>query len=151
MGELEEEIKQKKFTSAQHKAVINIIYTAGWLSSVNAKLMKPYAISPEQYNVLRILRGQHPSPASVGLVQERMLDKSSNASRLIDKLKLKGLVERHECPRDRRQVDVIITGKGLDLLKEMDKTLSAPMQDLFKTISEKDANELNRILDKLRG
>lgn len=151
MGELEQEIKQRKFASEHHKAVINIIYTAGWVNCLNMKLMKPYGISPQQFNVLRILRGQHPSPASVGLVQERMLDKSSNASRLIDKLKAKGYVERRECPSDRRQVDVLITDKGMALLKEMDKELSSEMPKYLKNISDKEAWELNRILDKLRG
>jgi DNA-binding MarR family transcriptional regulator len=147
MGKLEDEIKQKKFGSEHQKAVINVLYTAGWLGSIHARMMKPYGISPQQFNVLRILRGQHPSPASVGLVQERMLDKSSNASRLIDKLKAKQLIERHECSRDRRQVDVLITEKGLELLKEMDKLMD---NNKFDKITEAEAAELNRILDKMR-
>jgi DNA-binding MarR family transcriptional regulator len=149
MAELEKEIHQKKFHSEFHKAVINIIYTAGWINCINTRMMKRYDISPQQYNVLRILRGQHPSPASVGLVQERMLDKSSNASRLIDKLKLKGFVSRHECPNDRRQVDVLITEKGLELLEEMDKAMPQ-FQELFGPVTDKEAAELNRILDKMR-
>lgn len=150
MGKLEDDIKQKKFASEHHKAMVNVLYTAGWITGINTRILKPYAISLQQFNVLRILRGQHPSPASVGLVQERMLDKSSNASRLIDKLTAKGLVERKECSRDRRLVDVLITQKGLDMLKEMDKTMNGKAPQ-FLVITEKEAEELNRILDKLRG
>jgi DNA-binding MarR family transcriptional regulator len=149
MGNLEKEIQQKKFLSERHKAAINIIYTAGWVNCINSRLMKEFDLSPQQFNVLRILRGQYPSPASVGLVQDRMLDKSSNASRLIDKLKQKGLIDRHECPRDRRQVDVRITRKGLDILDELDKRMPE-LAKHFETITEDEARELNRILDKLR-
>src|SRR4051812_29759437 len=101
---LEDEIKQKNFTSIYHKVNINILFTASWLSTQTARILKPYSITPQQYNVLRILRGQNANPASVGLIQERMLDKSSNASRLVDKLLEKKLIDRKTCPEDRRQV-----------------------------------------------
>ena len=147
--ELEKEIKQKKFNSEYHKLAVNIMFTNSWLNSKQIKLFKPYGISGQQFNILRILRGQYPNPASVGLLQERMIDKMSNASRLVDKLKLKKLVERKECKEDRRQVDIIITEKGLELLKTMDKIMETAEND-FKTISLSEAKELNRILDKLR-
>jgi len=148
--ELEKEIQQKQFQNEYQKLMVNIFYTNGWLTSLHAKFLKPYGISAQQYNLLRILRGQHPNPATINLLKERMLDKMSNASRLVEKLRLKGLAERHECPMDRRAVDVIITQKGLDLLKALDNVTQS-MEEKLKAITEAEANEANRILDKLRG
>ncbi len=148
--ELEKEIQQEKFQNEYQKLLVNILFTHGWLTSLYAKHLKPYGISAQQYNILRILRGQHPNPATINLLRERMLDKMSNASRLVEKLRLKGLVERRECPMDRRAVDVIITQKGLDLLKTLDNVIRT-MEDKLKTITEVEAKEVNRILDKLRG
>ena len=148
--ELEKEIKQNKsFSSEYQKLAVNIMFTSSWLNSKQSKIFKPFGISPQQYNILRILRGQLPNPASVSLLQDRMIDKMSNASRLVDKLKLKKLVERKECKIDRRQVDIIITQRGLELLREIGKAVEVSESD-FKTISIAEAKELNRILDKLR-
>ncbi len=147
--ELEKEIKQSKFKSEYHKLTVNILFTSSWLNTRHAKLFKPHGLSAQQFNILRILRGQYPNPASVSLLQDRMIDKMSNASRLVDKLKLKKLVERKECKEDRRQVDIIITEKGLELLKNMDKQIEIAENE-FKSISTAEAKELNRILDKLR-
>jgi DNA-binding MarR family transcriptional regulator len=147
---IEEEIKQKRFKSEYQKAVINILFTSSWISTSNTKQLKPYDLTPQQFNLLRILRGQFPNPATVSLLQERMLDKMSNASRLVDKLKLKKLVERKECKADRRQVDILITEKGLDLLKEIDVNLNE-FDNILGDITPKEAEELNRILDKIRG
>lgn len=146
---LEDEIKQKNFNSVYHKASINILFTASWLSTQTARILKPYSITPQQYNVLRILRGQNPNPASVGLIQERMLDKSSNASRLVDKLLEKKLIERKTCPEDRRQVDIRITQKGLDTLTELDGLIQN-MEKNFMKLNEKEAADLSDLLDKLR-
>jgi DNA-binding MarR family transcriptional regulator len=148
--ELEKEIKSKPFQSIYEKTLVNIVYTASWLNSLHTKRLKPYDISPQQYNILRILRGQHPNPATVNLLQERMLDKMSNTSRLVEKLRLKGLVERHACPNDRRAVDIFITEAGLDLLAELDATMSSWEQQL-RTLDSKEARMLNDLLDKLRG
>lgn len=148
--ELEKEIKQKKFLSEFHKASVNILFTYSWLNAKNAKFFKEYDISSHQFNILRILRGQHPNPATVNLLIERMLDKTSNASRLVDKLKEKGFVERKICKEDRRACDVWITKKGLSLLEKIDDKMEM-INDLLKTISLAEAKELNRILDKLRG
>lgn len=148
---LEDEIKQKSFSSPYQKLMLNIFVTSSWFGTESARILKPYKITLQQYNVLRILRGQQGKPASVGLIQERMLDKSSNASRLIDKLVLKKLVDRKPCPSDRRQMDIKITGKGLELLS----TLDSPMQDhdknLSKLISEEEARLVSDILDRIRG
>jgi DNA-binding MarR family transcriptional regulator len=148
--EIGKEIKQTKFKNEHHKMLLNLLFTSGWLESKNSGNLKPYGISPQQYNILRILRGQYPKPATVNLLIDRMLDKNSNASRLVEKLRLKKLVERATCPEDRRAVNVIITQKGLDLLDELDKYEVAFLKEL-KNLSEKEAEQLNFLLDKLRG
>lgn len=149
--ELEKEIKQKKFINEYQKATVNIIYTANWLNYSHSKFMKKYGISPQQYNILRILKGQYPQAASVNLLIERMLDKMSNASRLVEKLKQKELVERKQCEKDRRQVDVVITKKGIELLEKMNTHFDKFEAENLKAITKDEARELNRILDKLRG
>ncbi|MDQ3072370.1 MAG: MarR family transcriptional regulator [Bacteroidota bacterium] len=146
--ELEKEIKQKKFRSETHKAVINIIFTASWINSHNARLLKPYDISSQQFNILRILRGQHPNPVNIRLLQERMLDKMSNASRLVEKLKQKDYVDRTENLIDRRQADVVINEKGLVLLKKLDGEFDKAEGQY--NLSGQEAKELNRLLDKMR-
>lgn len=147
---LEEEIKQRKFVSEKHKVIINLMYTGNWVYSINKSILKRYNISPEQYNVLRILRGQHPKPSSVMLLNERMLDKMSNVSRIVEKLRLKNLLLRKECPADRRQVDITITEEGLALLTEIDK--DASISDYAAhNLTEEEAAQLNELLDKARG
>ncbi|MEM0997327.1 MAG: MarR family transcriptional regulator [Bacteroidota bacterium] len=148
--QLEKEIVQSKFKNAWQKAVVNIIFTSSWLNSQHSAMLKEFGLSLQQFNILRILRGQHPNPATVRLLTERMLDKMSNASRLVEKLRQKGLVDRDICPSDRRQVHVRITAKGLDLLRRIDAKMDIVEQN-FKSITESEAAELNRILDKLRG
>jgi DNA-binding MarR family transcriptional regulator len=125
-----------------------LVYTAGLVQAEQARFFKQYDLSPQQYNVLRILRGQHPNPVCVGLVQERMLDQMSNASRLIEKLKLKNLLTRKECKEDRRQVDVAITKDGLDLLSEIDKEFNK-FEAYINCLDSQEANQLNALLDKL--
>lgn len=148
--ELEKEIRQEKFRSEQHKAALNIMFTNNWLQAQTAAVMKKFKLTPQQYNVLRILKGQHPRPAMLGLVQERMLDRMSNASRLVDKLLAKGLVERRQCPGNRRQVDIWLTDQGLDLLQTMADPLRQ-MEGNLENVTREEARELNRILNKLRG
>jgi DNA-binding MarR family transcriptional regulator len=148
--ELEKEIQQAKFKSQKHKAVLNIFFTSGWLSCSQQRFFKEHGLSPQQYNVMRILRGQKGSPITINGIQERMLDKSSNASRLIDKLTEKKLADRVISKVDRREVDIIITEKGLTLLKKIDSEIEN-MENSYSNITEKEAQELNRILDKLRG
>jgi DNA-binding MarR family transcriptional regulator len=147
---LEEEIKQKKFKNEYHKLAINLAYTYNLLNYQNHLKFKDKDITPQQYNVLRILRGQHPNPCNLKLVKERMLDRMSDASRIIDKLKSKGLVERRECPDDRRNVDLLITQKGLDLLKSLD-FVDEEFKNIFKNLTVQEAKTLNELLDKARG
>ncbi len=148
--EISKEIKQTKFKNEHQKMLINILFTSSWLSSKHAYNLKPYGISTQQYNLLRILRGQHPKPATVNLLIDRMLDKNSNASRLVEKLRLKKLVERAACAEDRRAVNVVITKKGLDLLIELDKQEENFIKEL-EILSEKEAKQINLLLDKLRS
>jgi DNA-binding MarR family transcriptional regulator len=147
---LEEEIKQKTFRNEYEKLVVNVLFTGNWMYLVNTKSLKPAGLTLPQYNVLRILRGQHPKPATVNLLIERMLDKSSNASRIVDKLLKKNLVVRKVCKKDRRSVDVLITEKGLELLKQIDG-FQDEWRKTFKKISKEEAKSLNNLLDKLRG
>jgi DNA-binding MarR family transcriptional regulator len=147
---LEGDIRQEKFESEHHKMTVNILFTGGWLHNLNTLRFKPFDITPEQYNVLRILRGGHPRQLMLAEITARMIDKSSNATRLVEKLRQKGLVKRETCESNRRQVDIVITDKGLALLSKIDKTTDDWMKNL-KNVTKQEAQELNRILDKLRG
>jgi DNA-binding MarR family transcriptional regulator len=146
---LEHEIKQSKFKDEYHKLGVNIIYTSNWMVGQQSKQLKEFDISPEQFNILRILRGQYPHPATVNLLMERMLNKMSNASRLVEKLRKKDLVQRKISIDDRRACDVLITKKGLELLKELDKTEKQWIK-MISHLSEKEVKEMNDLLDKLR-
>ncbi|WP_436516696.1 MarR family winged helix-turn-helix transcriptional regulator [Ekhidna sp. To15] len=145
-----EEIKQEKFKSEFSKAVVNILYTNSWMNQQNSELFKSNGLTTPQFNILRILRGQHPKPATVNLLIERMLDKSSNASRIVDRLEEKGLVVRKQCSKDRRAVDVLISDRGLDLLNKMDEEMDQ-WESENRKLSEKEAETLNYLLDKLRS
>ena len=147
---LEREISQEKFESEYHKAAVNILYTGSWLYNLNAARLKSYDITPEQFNVLRILRGSHPRALMLAEITCRMLDKSSNATRLVEKLRMKGLVKREICANNRRQVDIIMTAKGMEVLARIDRD-SESLVSTLKSISRAEAQELNRVLDKLRA
>lgn len=146
---IEKDIKQSNFKSPHIKAVINIFYTNSWLQTIQMEIFKPFDLTIQQYNVLRILRGQHPNPITVMAIIERMLDKMSNASRLVDKLLLKGLAIRTECPNDRRAVDVKITQRGLDLLEELD-ILQINWENNLRGLTDEEALQLSDLLDKMR-
>ncbi|MFT4847286.1 MAG: DNA-binding MarR family transcriptional regulator [Sediminicola sp.] len=147
---IEEAIKQKRFKSEFEKLVVNIIYTSRWLEYEEGKLFRKYYVTLPQYNLLRILRGQYPEAASVNLLIERMLDKSSNASRIVETLRKKGLVDRKECKADRRKVDVIINEKGLEVLEAASNEMNILHKDHKKALTTKEAEQLNNLLDKLR-
>ena len=147
---LEENIRQGKFESDHHKAAINILFTSSWLYNLNAKRLKPHDITPEQFNVLRILRGTHPKALRIADISSRMIDRNSNATRLVDKLCKKGFTSRTICKTNRRQVDIHVTKKGLGVLSEIDKDAKA-WDKMLKSISSEEAKLLNRVLDKLRG
>ncbi|MDB5283702.1 MAG: MarR family transcriptional regulator [Bacteroidota bacterium] len=147
---IEEDIKQnKKFASEYERASVNILYTSNWLYNINAGRLKKHDITPEQFNVLRILRGSHPQPMMLSDVTCRMLDKNSNATRLVEKLRQKGFVKREVCEKSRRQVDISITDKGLSILTKVDNE-AEEWNSTLKSLSKAEAQELNRLLDKLR-
>ena len=145
---IEDEI-QSKFRNEKHKAMVNLQFTQLAISNKLGEVFKRSNISAQQYNVLRILRGQYPNSASIGLIKERMLDKNSGVSRIIDRLKRKKLLERKECKLDRRQKDVTISAEGLKLLETLDQDLSS-IEKVIANVSEEDAVKLNSILDEIR-
>ncbi|MFD2785446.1 MarR family winged helix-turn-helix transcriptional regulator [Hymenobacter rubripertinctus] len=146
---IEDEIKQPVFKDDFQKAYINLIFTAGWLEQQQRAFFKDYDLTLPQFNVLRILRGQHPKPATVNLLIERMLDKTSNASRIVDKLEAKQLVTRTVCPSNRRAVDIRITETGLQLLLRLDALL-ATQQIGLQHLTPEEAAQLSNLLDKIR-
>ena len=147
---LEEEIAQKQFRNEYQKAIVNLVYSFSWLNSQQVNIIKQFDITMQQFNILRILRGQYPKPATIKLLKERMLDKMSDASRIVEKLRIKGLVERTICAHDRRNVDVIITEKGLNLLKKIDP-YAEEMEKILFSLNEEEVKQLNILLDKMRG
>lgn len=146
---IEEHIKQARFGNEHEKAVVNILFTASWLHAENLRRLKPFGVTPEQFNVLRILRGSYPRAMMLSDIASRMIDRNSNATRLVEKLRRKGLVKRQVCQRDRRQVDIFITARGLALLKKTDAD-AAEWFNAFRSVTKNEAAELNRLLDKLR-
>ncbi len=147
---LEEDIVQRKFRSEYHKLVVNILYTNSWLSGQQLKLFRQFDITAAQFNVLRILRGRNPEPATINLIIERMIDKMSNASRIVDKLVAKELATRLVSREDRRVVHVHITPKGLDLLAQLDPILN-DWESNLQVLSVEETTQLNNLLDKLRS
>lgn len=148
--ELEKEIANKNFDCNYNKAVVNIIYTYGWLTNYLKAELDKYNLTHQQYNVLRILRGQQPKAATINLIKGRMLDKMSDASRIVDRLVQKQLVTRNTCEKDRRAVDIVITQKGLEILAAI-KLDDITREILSKNMSSEEAGQLSDLLDKLRG
>ena len=146
---IEQEIQQKFFKSEHQKLAINLLFTHGWLMSLQKKLFNNSEITTTQYNILRILRGQLPNPISINLLKDRMLDKMSDTSRLVERLRLKGYVKREICSNDRRKSDVSITKKGLKLLEKLDY-IDEEFDNLLSSLSKNEAKSLNNLLDKLR-
>ena len=145
MGDISKDIKTT-FPNNKVKALLNIIYTANWISSIQNEFFKPFGISPQQFNILRILRGAGKA-ISVQSIKDRMLERAPNATRLMDKLCAKELINRIPCPEDRRVVHIEITKKGLELLKVIDKSFK---DDLLENLSDKEALKLSDLLDKIR-
>jgi len=145
MGDISKDINSS-FANEKVKALINILYTANWITNQQTSFFKPYGISPQQYNILRILKGAD-KPLKVQIIKERMIDRSPNATRLMDKLCAKDLIERLNCETDRRVVHIIITSKGKELLKTISENFN---DDLLKNLSENDAKQLSDLLDKMR-
>ena len=147
---IEEIIKSSIALDASKRIILNILYTQSVINDTFNELLKPYDVSGEQYNVLRILRGQKGKPANMSLIQERMIAKNSNTTRLIDKLLIKELVTRKVCPENRRKIEVLITNKGLDLLTKLDPKVVDNETKFSSNLSENEQNELINLLEKYR-
>jgi DNA-binding MarR family transcriptional regulator len=146
---IEKEIQQSKFRNAHQKASINLIYTLGWMRDKTKCIFEEEEITSQQFNILRILRGSFPQPLSTLQIRERMLEKMSDTSRIVDRLINKGLVKKIICKSDRRLVDVIISDKGKKLLERLDLKQDQ-MDKVLGNLSEEDATVLSNLLDKIR-
>ncbi len=147
---IEQDIQQSRFRSDYQKASINLIYTFNWLTERSRAFFATEDITPQQFNILRILRGSHPNPLSTLQIRDRMLDKMSDTSRIVDRLIVKGLVKKAINKTDRRLVDVMITDKGKKLLERLDKRQDE-MDNILGNLSKKEALLLSELLDKVRG
>lgn len=146
---LEQDIQQSKFRNEHQKAVVNLLFTVSWLKEQTRAIFDPEEITPQQFNILRILRGSLPKPLSTQAIRDRMLEKMSDTSRIVDRLIVKGLVKKVTCESDRRLVDVQITDKGRKLLERIDLKENE-MDEIVKGLNEAEAKELNQLLDKIR-
>lgn len=145
-----EDIIKSPTMSTSKKVMMNIMYTQNVLGENFNETVKDYDLSPEQYNVLRILRGQKGKPANMCVIQERMIARTSNTTRLVDKLLLKGLVTREVCEENRRKMEILITEKGLNLLTELDPLLNAHEERFSNNLTPTELEQLNTLLEKYR-
>ena len=148
--QIDKEIQSTKFEDNYHKVIVNINYTYGWINNLTREMFERHNLTSQQFNILRILRGQYPNPATINLLKERMIDKMSDASRIVDRLIQKGMVSRCTNNKDRRAVDIRISECGLAVLKKMDVEFKA--KDLLhQNLTGEEAGQLSDLLDKLRG
>jgi MarR family 2-MHQ and catechol resistance regulon transcriptional repressor len=147
---IDQDIHQAKFRNEYQKASVNLLYTYGWITERTKELFATEDITPQQFNILRILRGSHPQPLSTLQIRERMLDKMSDTSRIVDRLISKGLVKKATCKSDRRLVDVMITEKGKKLLERLDERQDE-LDSIIGNLSVKEAVTLSDLLDKICG
>jgi len=146
---IEDEIKQQKFKTPHQKAVLNLIYTTSWMQGRQKDIFKTFGITLQQFNILRILRGQHPNSTSATEIKSRMLDKNSDVSRLLDRLLAKKVITKRVSANDKRAADVNLTEEGLELLRAIDKKQN--QIDNVLLLSEEEAIILSDLLDKSRG
>jgi len=146
---IEQDVQQVNFRNEYQKAVINLIYTYNWMRQRTADILDAEDITSQQFNILRILRGSYPKPLSTLQIRERMLDKMSDTSRIVDRLLAKELVRKVTCESDRRLVDITITDKGLTLLERLDLRQDE-MDGVLKKLTKKEATLLSDLLDKIR-
>jgi DNA-binding MarR family transcriptional regulator len=147
---IEDEIKQTKFKSPYQKAAVNLIFTANWLESKQQGFFKPFGITNSQYNILRILRGQHPNKISGAEIKSRMLDQNSDIPRLLDRLIRKTLISKSPCPNDKRAADIAITPQGLEVLASIDHHIDQSEKSAI-CLTREEALQLSDLLDKCRG
>jgi len=147
---LEDEISVKEFSTLTSRTIVNLIHTNNWLEGHKRDFFKPFSITSQQYNILRILRDQHPQPATIGLLKNKMLDKMCDVSRMVERLQIKKLIDRQANSEDRRAVDIVISDKGIVLLNEIDHYLPV-LEQVTNLLSYDELEKLNLLLDKIRG
>lgn len=148
MSNLEKLITQKSFESENQRGLVSLIFIGNWITARHQQFFKQYGITMQQFNILRILRGQHPKAASINVLKDRMLDKMSDVSRLVERLRKADLIERKNSEMDRRAVDVRINDKGLQLLKQIDTEIGH-LDNILQSLNEKEIIQLNKLLDKM--
>ncbi len=146
---LEKDINQAKFRNNYQRGIINLIFTYNWMTERVKHVFDKEDITAQQFNILRILRGAG-KPISTLQIRQRMLDKMSDTSRIVDRLVIKGLVKKNVCPEDKRLVDISISDKGKKLLANLDK-FEPEMDGIFQNLNETEIKALNKLLDKIRG
>jgi len=151
MKSLQEEIQQRKWQNDQQLALVNVLFTYHWLKDRMSEALKPYKITMQQYNVLRILRGSHPKGMAAARIRERLLDKTSDVSRLLDRLEKLNFVERQNSPEDKRVTEIFLTLRGLEILGQIRSVDKLHKEYLPKVLSDEDAQLLSALLDKMRG
>jgi DNA-binding MarR family transcriptional regulator len=151
MATIEEEIKQKSFNNQYLKAHVNILFTASWLTYYTEPVFRSHRLTLQQYNLLRILRGSSPNPVSIKELMSRMIDKTSNASRLVDKLEQKGFVTRTTAEDDKRRVDISLTREGLQVVNMASVEVEAKVENIFNRLTPEQVSMLNKILDTVRS
>lgn len=148
--QLQKETYTSHFENEHQLAIVNVLFTYTWCIDRLKQVISPYDITTQQFNILRILRGQFPNPSTINLLRSRMLDKMSDASRIVDRLVQKDLVYKKSNDADKRAVDILISKKGLELLKRMDQEVR--ISDLISSnLTDSEAEQLNVLLDKMRG
>ena len=147
---IEETLKISKRLPERKRALLNLLYTGNWVSDEIAKVLKPFDITPQQFNVLRILKGRQGEACSLKTIQERMISKMSNTTRLVDKLIKKEFVKRTQCETNRRKVDIVITPKGLLALDEISEVVDQSEARMTDQLSTSELEDLNALLNKLR-
>ncbi|MCO6163132.1 MarR family winged helix-turn-helix transcriptional regulator [Flavobacterium sp. NRK F7] len=147
---IEDEIKSTVALSIAKKVILNLAFTKNYVGDKFNEILKPFEISGEQYNVLRILRGQKGKPINMQDIQDRMVTKNSNTTRLIDKLLLKKMVERNVCPENRRKIEILITQTGLDTLAELDPLIENHENGITSNLTNPELEQLNNLLEKIR-
>lgn len=147
---LKDELKMSGFSSPYQKVLLNLMFTGTWWENRVSEILKEHGLTEQQYNVLRILKGQKGSPLNLYMIQGRMLHRMSNATRIVEKLRLKGLVDRSICQENRRQVEISITEEGERMLERVEPDVKELHEELAQELSEGEAEELHRLLEKVR-
>jgi len=147
---LEEELQMSTIQDQHHRATLNVVFTGAWMADRMNTLLKPFGISEQQYNILRILRGQKGAALNLQDISSRMIHKMSNTTRLVEKLRLKGLVERHICTENRRKVLISITQNGLAIIEKIDVEVQKSNKNLSTKFTKEEATTLAILLDKIR-